>query len=84
MLVIECTGNVRCLYSEALDLPALGSLHIARASHVEPDANGQWWADLRPVNGGTLGPFARRTEALAAETIWLEANNLPEPEGRSS
>ena len=35
-----------------------------------------WLADLSPVNGPVLGPFDRRSEALAAELAWLEANWL--------
>jgi hypothetical protein len=47
-------------------------MSIRRASHVEPDDDGQWWADLSPVNGPHLGPFAKRSEALTAESSWLE------------
>jgi len=32
---------------------------------------GAWVADLRPVNGPLLGPFAKRSVALAAEEEWL-------------
>jgi hypothetical protein len=75
-LVIETGGTVRCVYDEAIDLAALGSLEIRRASHVEPDAAGHWTADLSPVGGPVLGPFAHRTEALAAEQAWLNARWL--------
>ena len=72
-------GRIRYLYDEALDLSALGPTTIRRASHVEPDEAGLWWADLAPVAGPKLGPFIRRSEALAAEAVWLEArlNELP-------
>ena len=66
-LVILSDGSGRCLYSEAIDLRQLGALSISRASHVEPDATGQWLADLSPVGGPQLGPFATRGQALAAE-----------------
>lgn len=75
-LVIKPDGSVRCLYDEAVDLSSLGSLTIQRGSHVEPDANGRWLADLAPVDGPVLGPFNRRSEALAAERNWLEQNWL--------
>jgi len=75
-LVIKPDGSVRCLYDEAVDLSSLGSLTIQRGSHVEPDATGQWLADLAPVDGPVLGPFNRRSEALAAERDWLEKNWL--------
>jgi hypothetical protein len=75
-LVVDPAGIVRCIYSEAMDLAALGSATMRRASHVEPDQAGRWLADLAPVQGPVLGPFLLRSEALAAETAWLEANWL--------
>jgi hypothetical protein len=78
-LVVEVGGLVRCLYGEAVDLSTLGVLSICRASHVEPDSQGAWWADLSPVGGPRLGPFAQRSLALAAEQVWLERNWLERP-----
>jgi hypothetical protein len=75
-MVIDPQGGIHCLYTEALNLAALGTLSIQRASHVEPDAQGKWWADLAPVGGPLLGPFDRRSAALAAESQWLEAHWL--------
>ncbi len=75
-LVISPHGQVRCLYSEAIELAALGALTIQRASHVEPDANGHWFADLSPSNGPLLGPFECRSDALQAEALWLSAHRL--------
>lgn len=72
MLIVDTQGGVRCVYIEAVDLTALGPLSIQRASHVEPDEKGQWWADLSPMNGPKLGPFTVRSAALAAEATWLE------------
>jgi len=66
-LLIDPGGTIRCLYDEALDLRALGSLAIRRGSHVEPDRHGRWFADMSPVKGPKLGPFPCRSEALAAE-----------------
>jgi hypothetical protein len=80
-IVVNPGGEVRCIYSETVDLSSLGSLSSRRASHVEPDANGRWWADLSPVNGPKLGPFGRRAEALAAKQHWLETNWLTAPKG---
>ena len=70
-LVVDAGGDVRCIYDEALDLRALGKLQITRASHVEPDRDGFWWADMGPVDGPVLGPFRSRSEALEAERGWL-------------
>ena len=76
-LIIEEQGQVRCVYGEAIELTQLGATLIRRASHVEPDANGRWIADLSPVGGPQLGPFDKRTDALAAEVDWLLKNWLP-------
>ena len=70
-LVVDADGGVRCIYDEALDLRALGKLQITRASHVELDLDGNWWADMGPVEGPVLGPFGSRSEALQAEKRWL-------------
>ena len=66
-LVISPSGQIRCLYDETIELAALGTLTIQRASHVEPTTDGRWCADLSPSNGPLLGPFARRSDALMAE-----------------
>jgi hypothetical protein len=73
-LVIDRGGQVRCVYAEAIDLSALGRVELQRASHVEPDAQGQWWADLSPVHGPRLGPYRLRSQALADELRWLESH----------
>ncbi len=76
-LVVGGDGGVRCIYDEALDLREIGKLQITRASHVEPDAEGYWWADMGPVDGPVLGPFMSRTEALGAERGWLLSRVTP-------
>ena len=78
-LVVAPDGTVKAIFAEAIDLAALGRPTIARASHVEPNAEGRWLSDLRPVGGPVLGPFARRSEALEAEVAWLEAKWLTAP-----
>ena len=70
-LVVGVDGMARCIYDEALDLREIGKLQITRASHVEPDRDGYWWADMGPVDGPVFGPFRNRTEALGAEKGWL-------------
>ena len=70
-LVVGVDGVARCIYDEALDLREIGKLQINRASHVEPDRDGFWWADMGPVDGPVLGPYQSRTEALEVERGWL-------------
>ena len=76
-LVVQPDGAVRCIYDEAINLFALGRVQIRRASHVEPDKYGRWFADLAVSGGPRLGPFERRSEALDAERRWLTATWLP-------
>jgi hypothetical protein len=78
-LRVDPDGRVHCIYAEAIDLACLGTLTIRRASHVEPDEQGRWWADLAPVGGPRLGPFRLRTQALEAEQAWLSEHWLTGP-----
>jgi hypothetical protein len=75
-LIVRSDGALRCVYGEELELHNLGKLTIKRGSHVEPTDAGQWLADMSPVDGPRLGPFARRSEALKAERQWLERHWL--------
>jgi hypothetical protein len=75
-LIIDLAGIVRTIYAEEIDLARFGPLTITRASHIEPDGDGRWHADLSPVGGPVLGPFDRRSEALQAEHTWLMENWL--------
>lgn len=75
-LFVTPSGMIRCLYDEAISLNQLGDASLHRASHVDPDQNGQWWADLKPSNGPRLGPFLTRSAALVAEAAWLTRHVL--------
>jgi hypothetical protein len=83
-LVVDAGGDVRCIYGEELDLRELGKLQITRASHVEPDRDGFWWADMGPVDGPVLGPYGSRTEALGAEREWLTQRVAERPASHAS
>ena len=68
-------GEIRFIWDDKLaGLLELGKSHIIRASHVEPNDDRQWEADMSPSGGPTLGPFKLRSDALAAELNWLRAN----------
>ena len=77
-LLIAPTGGIRCVYGEEVNLSELGRLSIQRGSHVEPTADGQWTADMSPIQGPHLGPFDCRTQALEAEVAWLNQYWLPQ------
>lgn len=72
---ISPDGTMQFVHSDDLSIALLGNdfseATTKRASHVEPDGNGGWTADLGPVSGPLLGPFRTRTEALDAELTWL-------------
>ena len=74
-LVVDTRGQARCIYDEAIDLAAMGKLSIRRASYVEPDEHGHWIADLTASEGPRLGPFALRSQAIAAEIRWVTNTN---------
>ena len=78
-IIIDTEGDARCIYAEDIDLATLGEVGVVRASHVEPDDGGQWRADLSPVSGPKLGPFDRRSDALAAVIDWLRTHWLNTP-----
>ncbi len=77
-LVVGVDGVARCIYDEALDLREIGKLQITRASHVEPDRDGFWWADIGPSGGPVLGPYGSRSGALEAERGWLRRSREAE------
>jgi len=75
-VTITSEGTIRFIYDDALaPLLALGESTVRRASHVEPTTGG-WSADLSPVSGPLLGPFALRSAALAAEVEWLQSHGF--------
>lgn len=75
-LVVDKIGTAHCIYSDEVDLTGLGEIQIHRASAVEPDSQGRWWADLAPVSGPKLGPFCRRSQAIKVEVAWLRQHWL--------
>lgn len=77
--IVVSGDQIRFIHQDDLaEMLLVGKSATRRASHVEPSQNG-WSADLRPVNGPVLGPFARRDTALRAEAHWLRENLTPIP-----
>jgi len=75
-IVVTPKGIARSVYDDRLNLRGLGAPDIQRGSHVEPNADGLWSADLSPVGGPQLGPFDKRSDAIAAEVAWLQEHWL--------
>ena len=73
---VQPDGTITHIYTEELDLSDMGKTTTKRASHVEPNDNNKWTADLAQSSGPVLAPFDKRPEALAAEVEWLEKNIL--------
>jgi hypothetical protein len=72
---VSDAGELTFIYADELAfLLELGDAKIKRASHVEPAPDGGWEADMRPVGGHVLGPFALRQTALDSEVEYLEQN----------
>ena len=76
ILSISPQGDIRGIYNDDFPWLELGKALVQRASNVEPDHLGLWWADLFLSNGPKIGPFARRSDAIAAEIRWLETHHL--------
>ena len=86
IITVKPDGSIHFIYDDRLrGLLNQGQAAITRASQVEPGdpAKGQnplqWYADMAPSAGETLGPFGTRQEALDAEVEWLNANVLTAP-----
>lgn len=74
-LFVGRDGTVRLLYQEKLNTGILGPLKdLHRVSRVEPDREGKWWSHFQ--NGVSLGPYGKRSEALAGEREYLEGKGL--------
>lgn len=68
-------GRLHFIYDDRIAfLNQLGDSETKRASNVEPDGHGGWTADMAPVGGPVLGPFALRGDALSAEVEYLKLN----------
>ena len=69
---IGTDGDVRCLYTEEIDLQALGTLDVTRASQIEFDAKTQQWQVQLPDSAQVL--FKHRLRETCLE--WEKQNIL--------
>ena len=73
VLRIDPTGDITCLYTEALDLADLGTVTIRRASLVEWNGTLRAWTVTLPDGTFLAGPFVSRSQAVAFEiSYWNE------------
>jgi hypothetical protein len=70
---LRSDGTVVGLYTDAIDLRALGHVRAERASAVEWDESAQAWRARIFATGEVLGPFRLRDEAVDAERRALAA-----------
>lgn len=74
-IFIQPDGTLRFIYSDEIAEATrdLGKHHTQRASHVEPDTDGNWTVDMSPIAGRpmNLGAHAKRSDAINAEVNWL-------------
>ena len=63
ILKFDPQGVGHCLYTEEVDLSLLGSLQIARASHIEFNHARQEW-EVRDAEGAILYRHASRASCL--------------------
>jgi hypothetical protein len=64
-------GTVVAVYTDTIDLRAVGHLRAVRASAVEWDERRQAWFARILSTGEVLGPFATRAEAVEVERLVL-------------
>ena len=64
-------GNIETLYTDKIDLSAIGRLNINRASNVEYCNEKQGWMVKIIGTKMIFGPFECRQEALKAEVAFL-------------
>lgn len=64
-------GQIDCLYTEAIDLRALGRLHVVRATDIRFNTSNQQWDVHDADTDAVLFSNTSRTECLS----W-EHNNL--------
>jgi len=76
IVTVTPKGELKAIYSDGFNWRALGRPIIQRASQVEPDGLGLWYADLSLSGGPRIGPFVHRADAISAEMGWLEKYRL--------
>jgi hypothetical protein len=71
VLKFDSAGQGHCLYTELLNLAAIGSLQITRASNIEFNNHSQQW-EVKDLNGKVLFTSLSRTACLDWENLNLQ------------
>jgi hypothetical protein len=67
-------GSIDCLYTEAIDLRALGRLHVVRATDIRFNDSSQEWDVHDADTGKALFSHTSRGECL----FWEQTNLQPD------
>lgn len=68
-------GLIGCLYTEAIDLRALGRLHVVRATDIRFNESTQQWDVRHAATGEPLFSHISRNECLH----WEQTHLQPQP-----
>jgi len=80
ILRFDTGGRIGCLYTEVIDLRALGRLHVVRATDIRFNPESQIW-DVRHANtGAVLHSHVSRDECLRWEQHNLQPGGTPDPD----
>jgi hypothetical protein len=71
-------GHIGCLYTEAIDLRALGRLHVVRATDIRFCEKTQQWDVHDAATGQLLFSHQSRNECLNWEQTNLQPQPLPQ------
>lgn len=71
-------GHIGCLYTEAINLRALGRLHVVRATDIRFNDSTQQWDVHDAATGRLLHSHTSRTECLRWEHNNLQPMPIPE------
>lgn len=71
-LRFDPAGQVDCLYTEAINLRALGKLEITRATDIHFDGANQQWQVHDAESDAVLFAHPSRSECLAWENVNLQ------------
>lgn len=67
-------GGITCLHTEAIDLRALGRLHVVRATEITFEEDDQTWEVRSAATGGLLFSDPSREACLRWERENLQVN----------